>query len=55
MRRARELYWVTQDGKGPTLREDGTVETNGSIRFITHRGAQIAVWVPAHNTPELLE
>ncbi len=48
------VYWYDPTGGSPLFREDGTVETEGSIRFINHQGERVPVWqrVPAETESE---
>jgi hypothetical protein len=40
------VYWIDPDGIEPPLREDGTVETEGTFKEIAFRGEMIWVWSP---------
>jgi hypothetical protein len=48
------LYWLDPKGDGALYREDGTLETEGEIRFINFRDTRIPVWV-SHTTKPTTE
>ena len=51
VRVGNRCLWVDPTGQAPTLREDGYPETEGVVRWITHRGARIPAW-QANPRPE---
>ena len=46
IRHEDRLFWYDPTGENPLLAEDGSVVTDGCIRFIEHREQRIAVWHP---------